>query len=73
VFQLAHDEASGKDFKSESRMVLRSHPAFVRGKLPLRQEERCQLNALKNPKFLPEKWAKTSVVGKLQPLHNQNA
>jgi hypothetical protein len=33
----------------------------------------CYSQAPKNPEFLPEKWARTSVVGILQHLHNQNA
>ena len=31
------------------------------------------LTASKNPKLLPEKWARTSVVGKLQHVHNKSA
>jgi hypothetical protein len=31
----------------------------------------CHLHPLKNPRLLPEKWAKTSVVGILQHLHNK--
>src|SRR5215213_10228785 len=40
---------------------------------PLRVGESCYAQRLKNPMLLPEKWARTSVVGILQQLHNQNA
>jgi hypothetical protein len=31
----------------------------------------CQIDAAKNEGFLPQKWARTSVVAKLQSLHNR--
>jgi hypothetical protein len=30
----------------------------------------CHIREAKNPQILPEKWAKTSIVIKLQQLHN---
>ena len=50
--------------------MLKTHPASSVPSLRP-STEFCHRVADKNPRLLPEKWAKTSVVGKLQHVHNK--